>query len=191
MKKMTFDAVTLSWILSGCIGVIIIGAGIGCWQLQKILAAERLAADHAKIDATVSNSELQKAHNLQIYLSHHKADVEKAAAVVAETKTYQYQNQIVQDVNQFANLAGVTVLGFDFPTQTTNVTAAPAAKGVKTLQATVTLQNPVPYENYLRFLKLIEQNLTKMQITDVTITPDDKVVGRINNPIIGLQVYVR
>lgn len=187
MKKITFDAVTLSWLLIGSIGLILVGAGVGCWQLQKILTSERLAADHASIDATISSSELQKAHNLQIYIGNHKEQIDKAATVVAETKTYQYQNQIVADVNEFASIAGVTVLGFDFPVQTT----APTIKGVKTIQATVTLQNPVPYDNYLRFLKLIEQNLTKMQITDISITPDEKVFGRINNPTVGLQVYVR
>jgi len=187
MKKVTFDAVFLSWLFIGMIGLILVGAGLGCWQLQKILAAERLATDHAKIDANISTEELQKAHNLQVYLSNHKEDVEKAAAVVAETKTYQYQNQIVEDVNRFAEVAGVTVLGFDFPTQAT----VPATPGAKTIQATVTLQNPVPYVNYLRFLKLIEQNLTKMQITEISITPDEKIIGRINNPTVGLQVYVR
>lgn len=188
MKNISFDAVTLSWIFMAAIGLTLIGAGFGCWQLQGMLAAEQRAADHAKIDATISADELQKAHNLQTYLATHKSDVEKAAAVVAETKTYQYQNQIVEDVNRYADIAGVTILGFDFPVQPVG---APKAKGAKTLQANVTLQNPVPYNNYLRFLKLIEQNLTKMQITEITITPDTKVIGQINNPVIGLQVYVR
>lgn len=190
MKKVSFDAVFLSWLFIGLIGLVLLGAGLGCWQLQKLLAAERIAADHSKIDARISADELQKAHNLQVYLENHKADVEKAAAVVAETKTYQYQNQIVEDVNRYASIAGVTVLGFDFPLQKTTAAAAKAG-GVKTIQASFTLQNPVPYENYLRFLKLIEQNLTKMQITDISITPDTKVFGQINNPVIGLQVYVR
>lgn len=189
MKKITFDAVFLSWLFIGLISLVLIGAGLGCWQLQKFLATERLAADHAKIDATISTDELQKAHNLQLYLANHKSDVDKAAAVVAETKTYQYQNQIVEDVNRYADIAGVTILGFDFPVQKTISPAG--AKGAKTIQAVVTLQNPVPYTNYLRFLKLIEQNLTKMQITEISITPDDKVPGRVNNPSIGLQVYVR
>ena len=188
MRKVSFDAVFLSWLFIGLIGLVLLGAGVGCWQLQKLLASERLAADHAKIDARISADELQKAHNLQVYLENHKADVEKAATVVAETKTYQYQNQIVEDINRYAGVAGVTILGFDFPLQKT---AVPKAGGVKTIQANVTLQNPVPYDNYLRFLKLIEQNLTKMQITDITITPDTKVIGQINNPTIGLQVYVR
>lgn len=190
MKNFRFDAVVLSWSLITLIALILLGAGVGSWQLQKILASERKLADHAKIDATISVDELRKAQNLQVYLETHKADVEKAATVVAETKTYQYQNQIVEDVNRYAAVAGVTVLGFNFPAQGT--TAAPAGKtSIKTLQATVTLQNPVPYTNYLRFLKLIEQNLTKMQITDISITPDTKIVGQINNPTIGLQVYVR
>lgn len=187
MKNLSFDAVTLSWIFMALIALTLAGAGVGCWQLQEMLATEQRAANHAKIDASISADELQKAHNLQTYLATHKTDVEKAAAVVAETKTYQYQNQIVEDVNRYADIAGVTILGFDFPAQV----GVPATKGVKTLQANVTLQNPVPYNNYLRFLKLIEQNLTKMQITEVSITPDIKIAGQINNPVIGLQVYVR
>lgn len=169
------------------IGLVLVGVGVGCWQLQELLTAEQRVADHAKIDANISVDELQKAHNLQTYLATHKTDVEKAAAVVADTKTYQYQNQIVEDINRYADIAGVTILGFDFPAQATT----PATKGVKTQQASVTLQNPVPYNSYLRFLKLIEQNLTKMQVTEISVAPDTKIAGRINNPVIGLQVYVR
>lgn len=190
MKKIAFDAVLLSRLLIALISLVLVGAGVGGWQLQSFLAAERAATDHANIDATISSDELQKASNLRVYFESHKLEVEKATTVVAETKTYQYQNQIVEDINRYASIAGVTILGFDFPLQTT---ASPAAKlqGAKTMQASVTLQNPVPYENYLRFLKLIEQNLTKMQITEITITPDKKAAGQINNPTIGLQVYVQ
>ena len=92
-------------------------------------------------------------------------------------------------MNRYAQLAGVTILGFEFPIIPT--TAQKATTGPKSIAATVTLQNPVEYTNYLKFLRLIEQNLTKMQITDITVAPDTKVPGQINNPVIGLQVYVR
>lgn len=188
MKKLTFDAVLLSRVLIATIALTLVGAGFGCWQLELMLRAEQQATDHARIDAAISTEQIQRANELQAYLESNTTDIEKAASVVADTKTYQYQNQILEDVNRFADIAGVTVLGFDFPTQKT---IAPAAGAVKTIQASVTLQNPVPYENYLRFLKLIEQNLTKMQITDISITPDTKIQGQINNPTIGLQVYIR
>ena len=189
MKKPAFDAVFLSRLLIATITLTLIGAGVGCWQLETMLKTEQQTTDHARIDAAISTEQIQRAKDLQVYLESHTTDIEKAASVVADTKTYQYQNQILEDVNRFADIAGVTVLGFDFPTQKS--AAVPAAGAVKTIQASVTLQNPVPYENYLRFLKLIEQNLTKMQITDISITPDTKVLGRINNPTIGLQVYIR
>jgi len=80
------------------------------------------------------------------------------------------------------------VLGFDFPTTTKTNTSS---TGLKSIAATITLRNPVPYRNYLTFLKLIEQNLTKMQITDVSIVPDKDDPNLINNPVIGLEVYIK
>lgn len=52
-----------------------------------------------------------------MYLEKHQTDMEKAAMIVADTTSYKYQDQIVQDITTYANLSGLTILGFDFPTQ--------------------------------------------------------------------------
>lgn len=191
MKKRKFELNSrlVSRVLIGLIVLLVIGIGAGSWFLQKTLTERATETDHTKIDAELSQTELQRAKSLEIYLNQNKAAVEKAQSVVAETKTYQYQNQIVNDIESYAAKAGVSILGYSFPVDTS--AAKPDASGLKTVGATLTLKNPVDYVSYLKFLKYIEQNVTKMQITDITLTPDRNNPNQVDSPTVGLKVYVR
>lgn len=186
-KKLT--AVTLSWILIGLIIASVIGSFVGTWYLGGILKENVMQVRALEEEAATNTDNLNNAKILREFIATNQDDIDKAAGIVAETKTYQYQNQIVQDVTHFANIAGVTILGFDFPVSRTLPTAS--AAGVKSIAANITLQNPVNYINYIKFIKLIEQNLTRMQITNISITPDSEVPGLISNPQVGLEVYVK
>lgn len=186
---MQFTSKTVSQLLIGCIILLVIGAAAGSWLMQSALSAQVTAADHAKIDADLSQTELQRSKILETYLDENKAAVEKAKSVVSDTQTYQYQNQIVNDIESYASKSGVTVLGYSFPLDT--AAAKPDSTGLKSVSATISLKNPLQYTNYLRFLKYIEQNVTKMQITDLTISPDPNNGNNIEGTSITLKVYVR
>jgi hypothetical protein len=186
-KKLT--AVTLSWILIGLIILSVVGAFAGAWYLGTLLKEDVVSVRTLEHEAATNTANLNNARILREFIANNKDDINKASAIVADTKTYQYQNQVVQDVTHFANIAGVTILGFDFPI--TRTVAKPSASGVKSIAANITLQNPVSYTSYIKFLKLIEQNLTRMQITNISITPDPETIGLISNPQVGLEVYVR
>ncbi len=188
MIKLQRNAVTVSWVLIALLFIAFTGIVAGGLFLQSILTLQVEETNGMKLKAMQSTRDAEKANELKAYLESHTDDVQRAAAIVGETKTYQYQNQIIEDINRYANSAGVTVLGFDFPTSTT---APKNTAGLKSIAAVITLQNPVSYTNYLKFLKLIEQNLTKMQITDISVAPDPKASGEISTPTIGLQVYVK
>lgn len=188
MKSKAIDATTTRWILVGVI-VLLVGGGIaGAWKLQMMLNEKMVATNQVKSDAINSNDNLAKAQALKVYLQNHKTEIEKTALIVADATAYKYQDQIVQDITRYASVAGLQILGFDFPSSTSS---SSSSTGLKSIAATITLQNPVPYRNYLTFLKLIEQNLTKMQITNISIVPDKDNPNLINNPIIGLEVYVK
>ena len=188
MKSKALDATTTRWILVGIIVLLVCGGIAGAWQLQMMLNEKLAATNQAKVDAINNNDNLAKAQALKIYLENHQAEIDKTARIVADTEAYKYQDQIVQDITKYAEVSGLRVLGFDFPTTTKTNTSS---TGLKSIAATITLRNPVPYRNYLTFLKLIEQNLTKMQITDVSIVPDKDDPNLINNPVIGLEVYIK
>lgn len=189
MKRKSINAVTTRWILIGIIVLLVVGGIAGGWWLQSILNEKMAATSSVKADAINSNDNLSKAQALKIYLENHKADIDKTALVVANTTSYKYQDQIVQDITRYAAVSGLRVLGFDFPTASSS--SSSSSTGLKSIAATITLQNPVPYRSYLTFLKLIEQNLTKMQVTDISIVPDKDNPNLINNPTIGLEVYIK
>jgi hypothetical protein len=119
----------------------------------------------------------------------HQVDVERAASIVAETKTYQYQNQIIEDITLYANSVNVSILEFNFPDSSSSSSKKKTA--IKSITAEVTLRKPVDYSNFISFLKYIEHNLTRMQITNISISPNSENPALIDSPTIGLEVYVK
>ncbi|HYG83385.1 MAG TPA: hypothetical protein VD907_00725 [Verrucomicrobiae bacterium] len=195
--KQGMTAVAFRRVLLGSLLLLILLAALGYYLLGTMLTEAARDSMQKKIDATVGRSDLEQLQRMETYLRDHQDIVKRASEIVAESKEYQYQNQIIDDINTFARRSGVTVTGFSFDTNTAPTTgsgqAAPrvAPGGLKIVPVTITLQNPLPYTNFLRFLKSIEQNLTKMQVTGVSLSPDTENAARITNPTIGLEVYVR
>lgn len=189
LKKMHLTSAAVSWLLISALILLVIGTGVGSWFMQSILVAQVIETDHVKIDAELSQTELQRSQTLQAYLETNRTAIEKANAIVSETKTYQYQNQIVNDIESYASKAGVVVLGYSFPQGTSTTTVD--STGLKSVSATLTLQTPVSYTGYLKFLKYIEQNVTKMQITNLSMAPDPDNANNIKDTAITLKVYVR
>lgn len=188
LKSFQLTSKIVSQLLIACIVLLVIGAATGSWLMQSALSSQVTAADHAKIDADLSQTELQRSKTLAAYLETNKAAVEKAKSIVADTKTYQYQNQIVNDIESFASKAGVTVLGYSFPIST--AAAKPDTTGMKSVSAIITFKSPMQYNNYLRFIKYIEQNITKMQITDLALAPDPNNGNNIEGTSLTLKVYL-
>lgn len=190
MNERNMKATTLTGVLIGIILLVVVVTVGANWQLQNMLSAEITTTNNLKRDADESSNNLAKAKNLQTYMQLHSSDVEKAASIIAETKTYQYQNQIIEDVTRYANAVGLSILEFNFPESTASATKK-TTNTLKSITAEVTLRKPVEYTNFIRFLKYIEQNLTKMQITDISITPNPDNPKLIDSPTVGLEVYIK
>ena len=186
----TMTAQDLRLILIGIILLSLILSIAGIGYFNNLLATKIAATNDAAQSASVSEDNLGRAQTLKVYLQNHKNEAQKAAMIVAQTTAYRYQNQIVEDVTRYANAAGVAIIGFDFPQDIASATIDKTT-GLKSLTATITLSDSSRYTSYLLFLKYIEQNLTKIQITDITISPDSTNPDYINDTSIGIQVYVQ
>jgi hypothetical protein len=193
-----FNAVTFRYLLVGCLVVMAMLFGAGFYLGSQVLEERALAADHAKTDATLRAEDVAQLKRLEAELENKQDIVKRAQQIVSESRFYQYQDQIVHDINTYANVAGVHVSGYNFESQTgssrssrSSGSSAPNVPGVTAITATLRLTSPVPYTNFLRFLKAVEQNLTKMQVTGVNMTPDGDNRHMVNNPTVGLIIYVR
>ena len=195
MKKMKFNAVVLSRILIGSTLLIVIGTGVGFYYVQQILTQQATRTNHAKIDAELTQDELNRLKNLSSYLSENKDTVDRAAQVVADANQYQYQDQLINDVTTYANANGISIASFTFPVASSTAapepSATPTPSGLKRTQVTLAINGNVPYINMMRFLRAIEQNLTKIQVNSLSLTPDTKDPTVLQSPSLIIEVYLR
>lgn len=200
VKNMT--ATKLRLILASTLFVTtIIGAAIAYFA-NSMLSQVATDVSHTVADAEASYDSLQSLQQTERDLEENQEVVKRASEVVANSQNYQYQNQIINDLNQYASRSGIEVTNIDFSSDTktpgtttppttgsgTAAPTAPAPAGVQTATITVTLKNPVDYNNLLRFIQSIEQNLTKMQLASVSITKDQ---AGVSSDVLSIKVYVR
>lgn len=197
LSKLT--AVNLRIALLSSMGLLLVIAAVvfifARGQLESY-ASQVKASSYA---ATVSSNDINRLQQLQQQLNDDKVAVTRAKSIVADSQYYQYQNQIISDINTYAKNSGVTISGYTFNTDdphtraqaappTAATTAAPA--GLKTLSAVITVKNPVSYTAVMRFIHSIEINLTKMQLSGISIAKTSSKTDVNLNPL-TIEVFVR
>lgn len=208
LKKSTsnLSAQKLRIILICTILLLLIAAGGVFFFARTVLAG--YAGDVQKItNATASSSKnLANLKALEGKLADNQEAVERARSLVAESKSYEYQDQIIKDINTFANKSGVKIAGYQFNSEganaTTGTAAAPAAGsaaatptpapagGLKTVNVSVNLKSPMRYEDTMEFVHMIEKNLTKMQLGGITMTKE-ATSSSITVSALTIEVYVK
>ncbi len=182
-------ATKLRLVLLGLIALLLIGFSTGAWWMQTLLADQVRQTDHIKIDADISTTELQQLKSLDKQLIGEQDIVSRAKQIAASTEQYRYQDQVVSDISDYAARYGIGVSTFDFSAaQSAKPTAA--VGGAKKTAFRLILRGPIPYITFLRFLQDVEKNLTKIQVTSLTLSPD-KDPNNIAKPNLGLEVYLK
>ncbi len=166
------------------------------------------AAEVQQVVFTASNSDekLQRIQDLAKILDSNQEAVARAKQVVAESKSYQYQDVIIRDLHAMARRAGVEITNFNFsasgsataPKSNGTSTPAPAKPtpstgGLQSTTVDITLKTPVDYRKFLSFIHYLEQNLTKMQISKVGLAkandPDNP--DSVESEVLTIEVYIR
>ena len=157
-------------ILSAMVGLVIFAYSFLSKTSEEVgkMQTEAIAVD-AKIQSLLASKS---------QLDRNSDTVTKAKNIVSESKLYQYQNQIIKDLNTYADRAGIPSKAFSFqnePTTSAKTTksskrtpASPA--GVKSTFVSIQLGDHIDYTKFLHFLSLIEKNVTRMQLLGVSIS---------------------
>lgn len=194
-------ATRLRLILSVSLFAILLITGGGFFYLNQQLQGYAVSVSHSVIDASASQNSVQTLQQVQQTLNDDKDIITKTSNIVADSKSYQYQDQIISDINGYAAAAGIGVLNIDFPSTSTAPTSgasSPAAtqtptatpSGVKSTSVEVTLKNPISYDKFLQFVHATENNLTRMQIQKISLSKGTGGTD-ISSDILTIQVYVR
>ena len=151
-----------------------------------------------------SDTNIQSLQKTQAELEKYKDTAVRAQSIVSESASYQYQDQITRDLNNYAAQAGLAITGFTFdstataaapaaPTTGTATTpAAPSAPaGLNSKTVTIQLESSVPYKSLLTFMNMIEGNLTKMPIAKVTLSKSSDNDENVAGQTLAIEVYVK
>ncbi len=167
---------------------------VGIFALsQKVMEEKHVSTDHYRIDAELAQEELVRLQQLQTTLSDNKADIDKTAKIVADSQQYQFQDQVVNDVTRYASRYNIDILSFDFGIKPGAISQGAATGGSSQQKTAVSVQlnNNIPYDSLLKFLKSLENNVTKMQLTGLSLQPNVADANQILAPTIELEVFLR
>lgn len=210
-KSRALTASKLRYMLITVLVLLFAGGASGFYFVQHLLRGYAKETSTLNSQASISDQNLQALQNIQNYLAAHQEDQDLAQKVVADSKEYRYQNEIVSDISKFANQSGINITAYNFSsdsstdaasgsatspsaTNETSPTTSPA-NGVSSLKSTkvnVTIKSPVNYNNLLDFISRIEQNITKMQIAGISLTrSDEDGKSKVSSESFDIEVYVR
>lgn len=205
MKLSSFTATSLRLTLSISLFAITLLAGVLFYFADRQLQTVATDVSHTVIDASASQNNVQTLQRIQRDLEKYKDVITQANDIVADSQSYQYQDQIVGDLNKYAAKSGITITNLDFAAGadtatpgstnktpgTTTTPGATAPSGVKTTSVAVTMENPIGYSSFLKFLRSIEDNLTKMQVQKISLSKGSGTGDEISSDVLTIQVYVR
>ena len=196
--KISLNAVSLRWMLSTALVLTLTGIGGGFYIAYTTLEKSAQATANAQSEAESSDANLSQLIITKRQLEENKDVVVRAKQIVAESQGYQYQNQIINDLSFYASELGLSINSFSF--QGDSAEQAPATPAqptvpdgkLKSTVVTIELAGNLTYESTLRYIHKIEQNITRMQVSNVALTgtaqPDQS--GGASQSL-NIEVYIK
>ncbi len=211
MKK-TLTASLARIIMSLLLLLIIVAMAAGTYFAYSML--QKTAEDVASMrtEAADVDNKIQNLMSLKDQLDKNSLAAKKAAQIVADSKSYMYQNQAINDLSIYAARAGIPITSFTFKESTAKASSSSAsssgsaantstssagstgqtsaAAGLKTTTISIQLGKDISYENFLHFLHLIEMNVTRMQVTGIALSTgeDNK---KVSIQSLDIEVYIQ
>lgn len=196
IKGKKLQATTLRLILIASLFLIAIITSVIFSLASDGLRERATEASRVLAKANSSQNDIQILQRIEAELEKNKEIADRASSIVADSQSYQYQDQIIKDLTDYAARSGITITNFDFGTTKSATTGSPppasspqTPAGVKSTSVSITLKNPVSYEAVLRFIHSVEQNLTKMQISKIGLSKESD--GNVVSDALTIEVYVR
>lgn len=191
---MHYNAKTIQYAMLGFLVILVGAIGAIFSYGDQFLSEKATETNHVRIDAELASQELINLQALEQDMSKDSAVIEKTKQIVAQSQMYQFQNQVIEDITGYADLYGITILGFNFGSKPGSAPPASQASGTGGSQqrtiVTVRLEDHIPYPSLIRFLKAIENNITKMQLTGIGLQPTENPT-LLSGTTIEIEVFLR
>ncbi len=210
MNKNSITPKRLRFILATSIALVIALSAGGFLLIRNTLVTYAQEVSAATKAASISASDVTALEKLEVEMNENTVGINRAKNIVADSQHYQYQNQIINDLNTYAKNVGLSIASYSFltdnaaagvaspapaPNQGATAQATPLPAGLKTTGVSVTLEAPASYTAVMSFIHLIERNLTKMQLSGISLTADRAEAstsqGTLSVAPLNIEVYIK
>jgi len=177
--------------------VLILAVTIGIYYfLFGFVKSQADTAAESVAKAESSQKDLDDLNKSYKWLQANPETVDKTSKIVAQASSYQYQDQVINDIESYANQSGLNVISYRFSelsgtgAAASSSSAAPASSsaapsaaagaatpataaapsGLTQASIDIGLDTGISYRKLLQFIKRIEQSVTRLQINSIDIS---------------------
>jgi Tfp pilus assembly protein PilO len=190
MKKL--DAKLFFWVLVG-LNVVLVGATLAVFT-QASSAGQKKSQQIATFKATSqANDQLIGYYKLLQSTLNANQDIETVVQKVLPAD--KDQSAALAELDKFSKSNSVPIQQISFNPGTNKgtgktLTSPSSIKGVSVLSVALNCTN-VKYENFISFLKTIENTRRRMQVTTLNITPNETNPDLLNRVDMTVDVYLK
>lgn len=202
LKKTSLTATSMRTALFATLTLLLLGIGIGFYFILSYLQGVAKETISIEAESLASETKTQELMRTQSQLEDHAVAVKRAGQIVAESTSYQYQDQIIKDLSAYAAKTGLTVSSFSFadnasPGQPTSSQGSGGAGNnggnssakINSVMVSIELRGNITYKSLLQFVHLIEQNLTRMQVSGLSLSAGGN--DEVKSQSLQVEVYVK
>lgn len=187
MKNKRFEATSLRTTLVILAAVMVAILFVGFYYAQSWL--DSYAADINRASAILASKDnIQTQSELRSELARLKPSINKTNALLVPYGSY--LATLAPDINKYASATGITITEIS-PSQLPDGALMSNVIDSQTRYLKITLKNPVPFGNLIKFIKALETNIPKMRLTGITLTHNDSDGGSISVGPIVVEVYTK
>ncbi len=103
------------------------------------------------------------------------------------------QSTVVAELNLFARQTVLSISKIEFvqPGSSGSGKKPATPAGVNVTPVNIEIAEGASYSNLLKFLNLLETNRRRSQVSNISISPDDENINRLNQVTISLNLYTK
>lgn len=185
----------MNLVLKGSLVVLALATLGGLYFANQKLTTLALHTTQLKADIEVSNEKLKIYESTQAKIDQLSYVKDLAAEILPQNEN---QSAIVAELAEFARRSNLQTNSIEFistdgkstATSTGAKTVAPPT-GVAIVPVSFAVSGGAKYDDVLTFLHYIEDNRRKMQVTQISLTPDTKNGDLLDNVNLSINLFVK
>lgn len=147
-------------MLLGLVFILTIAGGAAAYYFSLDYLKDYAQLVNTKvIDSEASAKQVQQLQSLESQLDEENGLIARANDIFATNSNF--QAQAIRDVNHYADLAGLNVTTTTFEGENPSPTSR---------SFIVEIESPAPYQSLIRFLRGVENNIPKMEVTELKVS---------------------